>query len=158
MDKMSKFNIFVYRNGWCMLEGHLARHTPFSEGEVSRLRQASYSNVAAIHQANCESMFALRPRLQTQFKQQQVHHQSPPSPPPSSPSLPSPRSSVRLMLMLMLHLLIDTCILVTKVLYLADHMPHRHTCRKNVCMRCILWTQQESKSPQNSLWTRLLKI
>ena len=107
----SMFNVFVYRNGWCMLEGHLGRRSPFREGGVSRLRQVSYSNVAnppsqlRIHVRTNSTLRPLASNTIQTLASAPFQH-------------PTPASQVcachwHQNITLMPPLLIDTCILVT---------------------------------------------
>ena len=119
----STFNVFVYRNGWCMLEGHLGRRSPFREGGVSRLRQVSYSNVAnppsqlRIHVCTNSTLRPLASNTIQTLASAPFQH-------------PTPASQVcachwHQNITLMPPLLIDTCILVTTDPYLATaHIQH----------------------------------
>ena len=126
------FNVFVYRNGWCMLEGHLGRRSPFREGGVSRLRQAFYSNVAnppSQLRIHVRTNPTLRPLASNTI---QVHHSHTP---------PHPRfSSVCLSLTSEYH---TDATFIDWHLYSCDNRSlswpqiTSNTCRKNVPMRSI---------------------
>ena len=115
-----------------VLEGHSARHSSFSYGGVSRLRQASYSNVAdppSQLRIHVRTNSALRPLASNTIQTPASATAPPPHLAPPLLHHPTPASQVcachwHQNITPMPPLLIDTCILVTKVLYLDHHITH----------------------------------